>query len=158
MTAAHSQPGRVGTAAPFLALGLLCILGGGFTAAVTAHAPTEHATWACAYLVLVGGIAQVALGTGQAWLTDGAPPVRLLAAEAVTFNLGNAAVIAGTVADVPAILDLGGVLLAAALVLFLTAVRAGRQPRWAVWSYRVLIAIVLVSIPTGLVIASLHGH
>lgn len=51
---------RANTALPFLAIGTACVIAGGFVAAVTAHAPAEHASWAAAYLVLVAGVAQMA--------------------------------------------------------------------------------------------------
>jgi hypothetical protein len=145
---ALSRPAR--TALPFLIVGGACVIAGGFVAAVTAHAPTENATWTSAYLVLVGGVAQVALGVGQAWLTERLPSPRWLIGE-----LGNAAVIGGTVSGVRPVLDAGGALLIVALALLLMAVRATGRTDWRLVLYRSVAAMVLVSIPVGLVLAEL---
>lgn len=177
---------------PFAAFGVACVIAGGLVAAVTAPAPTEHASWSAAYLVLVAGVAQIGLGAGQALLAAGAPSGRLLAAEFAAFNAGNAAVIAGTVLRVPPVVDAGGVLLVVSLALLLHAVRGsgatGVAPggpdvtaampsgpdvtaaapggsvsagmpgrRWLLLGYRLLVAMLLVSIPVGLVLAGLRS-
>jgi len=141
-------------ALPFLALGGLSIVFGGLVAAVTAIAPTRHTTWAAAYLVLVVGVAQLGIGVGQALLAPRLPSPRLITAEVLTWDVGNAGVIAGTLLNRVALVDLGGVLLAVSLVLFLLGARGhARQKRWLLYGYRLLITIVLVSIPIGLYLA-----
>lgn len=144
------------TALPFLVIGTACVIAGGFVAAVTAHAPTEHASWAAAYLVLVGGVAQVALGAGQTLLARHRPSARLVVVELLTWNLGNAAVVAGTVSGVAPVNDVGGALLVVALALLLASTRGPRQAGWPLALYRTLIVIVLVSIPVGLLLAELR--
>ncbi|MGH3166646.1 MAG: hypothetical protein ACRDN0_12240 [Trebonia sp.] len=146
---------RAQPAVPFLAIGGACVIAGGLAAAVTAHAPSENATWAVAYLVLVAGVAQAALGAGQAWLADQRPPPPLLVVELATWNLGNAAVIAGTISGMTPVVDIGGALLIIALALLLVAVRSPRRTGWPLILYRTLIVIVGVSIPVGLVLAEL---
>ena len=141
---------------PFLAVGAGCVIAGGFVAAITAHAPTEHASWAAAYLVLIAGVAQVALGVGQALLVRRPPRPGLVVGEFVTWNLGNAAVIAGTVAGLTPVTGAGGALLIVALVLFLVGVRNPQRARWLPVVYRTLIVIVLASIPVGLVLAEVR--
>lgn len=139
---------------PFMAMGGISIIAGGLLAAVTAIAPTRHATWAAAYLVLVVGVAQLGIGVGQALLAPKTPSSRLITAELLTWDIGNAGVIAGTLLNRVALVDLGGVLLAISLVLFLLGVRGHPgQKRWLLYAYRLLIAIVLVSIPIGLTIS-----
>jgi hypothetical protein len=155
IVAALSQT-RLRAAAPFAAVGAACVIGGGVVAAATAHAPTEHALWAVAYLVLVGGVGQLALGAGQAWLAAAPPSNAVLAVEFAAWNVGNAAVIAGTIADVVWLTDAGGVLLVLALALLLAGT-AGARSGWLLRGYRVLIAIVLISIPVGLVLARVRG-
>jgi len=141
-------------ALPFIALGTISIIAGGLLAAVTAISPTRHATWAAAYLVLVVGVAQLGIGTGQALLAPKIPSSRLITAELLTWDIGNAGVIAGTLMDRVALVDLGGVLLAISLVLFLLGARGHTgERRWLLRLYRLLITIVLVSIPIGLVIS-----
>jgi len=135
-------------------MGGISIIAGGLVAAVTAISPTRHATWAAAYLVLVVGVAQLGIGVGQALLAPKTPSSRLITAELLTWDIGNAGVIAGTLLNRVGLVDLGGVLLAVSLVLFLLGVRGhAGQNRWLLYGYRLLIAIVLVSIPIGLTIS-----
>ncbi len=142
-----------------MAMGGISIIAGGLVAAVTAIAPTRHATWAAAYLVLVVGVAQLGIGMGQALLAPKTPSSRLITAELLTWDIGNAGVIAGTLLGRVGLVDLGGVLLAVSLVLFLLGVRGhAGQKRWLLYGYRLLIAIVLVSIPIGLTISRSAHH
>ncbi|HEY9522757.1 MAG TPA: hypothetical protein VIR33_05925, partial [Thermopolyspora sp.] len=130
------------------------VIAGGLVAAVTASAPSEHASWAAAYLVLVAGVTQIALGVGQALLATNPASRRVVAGEFTAWNAGNAAVLAGTLAGAIALVDLGGALLVLALALAILAVRGpGRRAGWGLRLYRLLIAIVLVSIPIGLFLA-----
>lgn len=152
---------------PFVIAGIACVVAGGFVAAATAPSPTEHGTWAAAYLVLVAGVAQAALGLGQARLAPAAPRRDLLIAQFVCWNLGNAAVIAGTVSDVVAVVDVGGALLVVALGLLVLGVRRpaasapSALPRpgasgavgWLLPAYRVLLVALLISIGVGLFLA-----
>src|SRR5690606_21511166 len=127
---------------------------GGLVAAVTSPLQLSHGSWAAAYLVLVNGVAQVALGKAQAALAPTAPSRGVQATQLAAWNVGGAAVIGGTLARMPLIVDVGGLLLVIALALMIRTVR-GRTagPRWAIWTYRLLLIIVLVSIPIGLLLA-----
>ncbi len=146
-------------AAPAAALGTACIVAGGLVAAVRAADPSEHGTWAAAYLVLVAGVAQVALAAGQALLAPRTPPTRTLAAELIAWNTGNAAVLVGTLGGATVLVDVGGALLTVALALLVSVVRsAGRRRGWALYAFRLLVLILLVSIPIGLVLAGIRGH
>jgi hypothetical protein len=53
---------------PFLIAGVACIVGGGLLAAASAYVTTQKTAWATAYVVLVGGVAQAALGAAVTWL------------------------------------------------------------------------------------------
>jgi hypothetical protein len=64
----------------------------------------------------VVGAAQIVFGAGQAWLPERAPSPGWVAGEWIIFNLGNAGVIAGTLAA-----SFGGV--AAGTALFASASR-----------------------------------
>ncbi len=142
---------------PFGAIGVASIVAGGLVAAATAYTPSEHASWVTAYLVLVVGFAQVALGAGQGLLTPRPPGRRAIAAELAGWNTGNGAVLAGTLLGVGWLADAGGVLLAAVLVMVIGGMRgAVRQPGWPLHLYRALVALVLVSIPAGLVIGTMR--
>lgn len=159
-------------ALPFAVLGVACVIAGGLVAAATAPNPSEHGSWAAAYLVLVAGVAQVGLGVGQAALAVRVPSAASRTAEFAAWNCGNALVIAGTLAGVTALVDLGGALLVAALALLVRGVRGARptrvaadapteraaggsnQPhRWPLFAFRALVLVLLVSIPIGLVLA-----
>lgn len=168
--APQGRPGMTGTMVPvgtrayrpFVLIGVGCVVAGGLVAAGSAPAPSEHASWAAAYLVLVAGVVQVGLGAGQAMF---APRVArwLVVAQVVGWNTGNAAVLAGTLLGVTALGDVGGGLLVATLAMFVRGVGAGAAPpdlgphRWLLRGYRLLVLIVLVSIPVGLVLARLRS-
>lgn len=144
--------------APFTALGISCVVAGGLVAAATAPTPSTHGSWAAAYLVLVAGVAQVTLGWGQAALAPHVPARGRVVAQAGTWNLGNAAVLAGTLTGVLPLVDAGGVVLVVSLALLADAVRGsalqGAGPRrWPLYGFRLLVIVLLVSIPTGLVLA-----
>lgn len=139
---------------PFVAIGAACIVAGGMVAALTARNPTESATWAAAYLVLVAGVAQLALGTGQALLAGEPLPPRVVTAECLLWNCANTAVLAGTLLGVEPLIDAGGGLLVVALALFAHRARdATGRARWLLLTYRLLVAVLLVSIPIGLLLA-----
>lgn len=142
--------------APSFLIGAVSIVGGGLVAAIAATDPSESGIWASAYLVLVAGVAQIALGLGQAWLAERPPSPEAVMSELALYNLGNAAVIGDTLVDRTWLVDLGGVLLIAALAMYLWASRRARGGS-VLLAYRLLIAFVLVSIPVGLVLARTAG-
>lgn len=144
--------------APFTALGIFCVVAGGCVAAATAPVPSTHGSWAAAYLVLVAGVAQVALGWGQALLAPHLPARRRVLAQVGTWNLGNAAVLTGTLTGVLPLVDAGGVILVIGLALLADATRGSAGPEagprpWRLYGFRLLVLLLLVSIPTGLVLA-----
>lgn len=140
---------------PFL-LGCAGVVAGGFVAAATAPVPSEAGSWSAAYLVLVVGVAQLGLAAGVAWLADRTPSSRLLGAEFVSWNVGNAVVLAGTLLDVQPVVSVGGALIVLALLAALAAVRPARPSRM-LWTYRALIVVVLVSVPVGVVLGQLRS-
>lgn len=145
----------------FITIGIACVIAGGLVAAATAPSPSENGSWAAAYLVLVGGVAQVAFGICQAGLAPQRPSARVLATEFVGWNLGNAAVIAGTLIDAQSLVIIGGILLIVTLAMLVWAVRgatvASGWHTWVLWTYRVLVVVILVSVPVGLVIGQLKS-
>jgi hypothetical protein len=147
-------PARARPALPFAVIGAACVVAGGLVAAATAPAPSEHGSWAAAYLVLVAGVAQIALGAGQALLASNPVPRRVIAGELTAWNAGNVAVLAGTITGAVPLADAGGALLVVALALLLVGVPGtGWRGGWGLRLYRLLIAVVLVSIPIGLLLA-----
>lgn len=147
---------------PFTLLGVVCIVAGGLVAAATAPAPTEHGTWAAAYLVLVGGVAQAGLGLGQAMFTT-RTSTPVVAVQAAGWNLGNAAVLVGTLLRVTMLVDLGGALLLVTLSLLARGLRPARvrpvagAAQWCLRGYRLLVLILVVSIPVGLVLVRVRA-
>lgn len=170
---------------PFLIAGVVCVVGGGLLAAATAYVTTQKTAWATAYIVLVGGVAQVALGAAVTWLAPAAPrrPARWAFAG---WNLGNAGVLTGQLAGVLVLTDIGTVVLVAALVTVLVAVRShrrdapqagptvpappsrtrlGDQPDYYVpfppshpgvlWAFRGLVVLLAVTMPIGVILAHL---
>lgn len=153
---------RLASASPWLAFGVATVVVGGLVAAVVAHDPSEKPVWASAYLVLVAGVAQIGLPLGRTLLAARPPAPGAVARDFVVFALGNAGVVVGTLIDVVWLVDVGGALLVLALALMVRGVRgaSGAAPYptsgWLaslVWTYRVLVVVLLVSIPVGLVLA-----
>lgn len=143
---------------PFLALAVASVIAGGIVAAASAHNPTEHPVWASAYLVLVTGVAQAGLALGRVLLTSEAPGPSVLWRDLGTWLIGNAGVLVGTLTDQVWLVDAGGVLLVIALALCVWAVRAHIRTehtrlQTVLWLYRLIVVVLLVSIPIGLILA-----
>ena len=147
------------SAIPFLLLGGVSVIAGGLLSAATALSPSYTASWAVAYIVLVAGVAQLVLGIGQAYLAPHQPSSRVVAVEAIAFNLAHVAVLAGTLVTAAWIVDIGAALIVVALALFIWSVRGtGIGNRWVLYrAFRAMIVIVLVTTPIGLVIAHTKG-
>jgi hypothetical protein len=170
---------------PFLIAGIACVIGGGLLAAATAYVTTQKTAWATAYIVLVGGVAQIGLGAGVAWLSPLAPRRPAWWAFA-GWNLGNAGVLAGQLAGIVVLTDIGTVLLVVGLVTVLVAVRSHRrgaaqaeptvpapsrqvmpgvQPDYYIplasphpgvlWAFRGLVILLVVTMPIGVILAHL---
>jgi len=142
------------TARPFAILGTVAIVGGSLLSAALAPTASYHSSWAVAYIVLVAGVAQVALGVGQTAVTDGRVSVGTVTVQAVLWNLGAIATVAATIGDIPVLLYLASAAQAATIVLFLVATRHGRSGV-TLLTLRVLSALLLVSIPTGIVLQAI---
>lgn len=165
---APPTPSWWGSYLPAFVVGSLCVIAGGLVAAVTGPLTLAHGSWAAAYLVLVAGVAQIALAAGQGMLAGQARhPVghRLLLVELAGWNLGNAAVIAGTLWSATWLVNLGGAMLVVALGALLVATRGGpgradvaRGRQVALLAVRALVALLLVSIPVGLWLAHVRAR
>lgn len=149
-------------ARPFVVVGVSSVVVGGFVAAVAGPTGFELGSWVAAYLVLVAGVAQVALGAGQAWLAECRPPATTRRAELATWNVGVVCTLAGSVASAPLLSTVGAVATVVALVLFARAVATGRPPdrrrgRTSI-AYVCLVVALAISTPVGLVLAWVrHG-
>lgn len=140
----------------FVLVGLIAITAGGLVAAVTGPTGFADGPWVAAYLVLVAGVAQVGLGVGQALLAAVVPSGRRRGWQLIIYNVANAAVLGGTLTESVAVVVAGGVMLFVALILFLAAVRRSRTHSWYLAIYRMLLAILAVSIPVGIVLSVLR--
>lgn len=151
------ESARVRAALWFAVPAVACVVAGGLVSAATALAPSEPGAWAAAYLVLVGGVAQLGLGGGQAMLAPALPSRGVLLAEVLAWNVGDAAVLAGQLLGVTPVVDLGGVLLVAALALFARGARGATvRARWPLHAFRAILLLLLVSVPVGLVLAQVR--
>ena len=131
---------------------------GGLVAAVTGPLYLTKGSWAAAYLVLVAGAAQVAMGSArQRWQRNGSHAQGW--AQFALWNLGNVAVIAGTAARLPAVVVAGSLLLVAALVLAFLAMirRGGGEDRMLMLGYCILLVMLAVSIPIGVVLSAIRN-
>jgi len=145
-------------AAVFFIVGACAVVTGGLVAAITGPLALSSGSWVAAYLVLVVGVAQCAFGVAQAVLAPRPLSQTLFWVELGCWNVGSAAVIAGTLIAHPLVVDVGGVMLVITLALLLrTTFRSGSTRRWLLWAYRALIVVLLVSIPIGLTIAAVRA-
>lgn len=136
----------------FAVIGAASIVAGGLTAAATGPLGWSHGSWAAAYLILVTGAAQIVLGIGQDRLARRRVATRTMVGELIGLNLGSAAVIAGTLAGLEWVVDVGGLLILIALVILLITVRRARNSLFA-GIFRLVTALLIISIPIGLVLA-----
>lgn len=139
-----------------LALGGLAIVLGGLVAAVTGPFGWTKGSWAAAFLVLVAGVAQYAMG----WMRADVADDRCGWVQVVGWNLGGALVVLGTLVATPLLVDLGSLLLVVALALALRAdlrPRPAVRPRAMVVGYRLLLLVMLVSIPIGITLSHLRN-
>lgn len=146
-----------------IVIGCCCVVLGGLVAAVTGPLALAHGSWLAAYLVLVCGVAQFAMGHAHTWHRAGSQARGRDWVQVGTWNLGNASVIGGTLATTPLAVDLGSILLVAALAIALHTARprAGTTAPAGIeqvsplvhWSYLIVLVVLAVSIPIGVVLS-----
>ncbi|MGO1968418.1 hypothetical protein, partial [Corynebacterium casei] len=88
-------------------IGGVFVLLGGAVAAVTSPLGIEKGSWLAAYLVLVAGVPVYLVGQFIAHWLAGRGGWALL----IGWNLGNAAVIVGSLLSLPLLVDVGGIVL-----------------------------------------------
>jgi hypothetical protein len=145
---------RLSATLPFVLIGSTLTIAGGLVAAVSRPTGFAHGSWLAAYLVLVGGVAQIGLGAGQAWLAEKPPSRSATMVELTTWNVGIVAVIIGTLLGTPVVTTLGAAASVGSIAIFLARSRYTRleHPRLCVL-YRGISVIVLVSSPIGIALA-----
>lgn len=140
----------------FFALASLGIIGGGLLSAVTAHSPTQSASWASAYLVLVVGVASGGLGYGRLMLAaQPATPLRIWV-EFLTWAVGNAGVLVGTLTAPAGWVEVGSALMVYSLVSVVLGIRGGPARGVIRWLFITLVTVVAVSIPVGVLLSHLR--
>jgi hypothetical protein len=135
-------------------LGGAAVVAGGLVAAVNSAAPFAHGSWLSAYLVLVAGVSQLALGIGAQALPVHQPPATAVYVQVALWNLGNIAVAAGVLGDAPAAVAAGSAALLVALGSFARCVGRGRRRarRWVV-AYHATVATLALSTGIGCALA-----
>ncbi|MEB3051465.1 hypothetical protein KV112_17260 [Mycolicibacter sp. MYC123] len=140
---------------PFAVAGVGAIVGGGVLAsAIAAPAPTRHGVWAVAYLVLVLGVGQLLIGAGRVLLAAESPTPNRMRIAATAFNISGAAIVLGVVTDHVVVFQLGSALLFGVLVESLYGVRHSARRGWPLVAYRLVIVVLIVSIPIGMLITT----
>lgn len=161
-----SGPRPVAPARFLTVVGGACIVLGGLVAAATDPLNLSKGSWLAAYLVLVGGVAQWAMGVTQA-----SPAARRVTAtwewaQAAAWNLGNVGVVVGSLTDTPGLVDAAAAPLLLALGVALRAAwpepkpASRRRPAGAEsirWGYRIMLIILMVSVPVGMLLAHLRA-
>lgn len=132
------------------------MVGGGLLSAITAHAATQAASWAAAYLVLVLGVGTGGLAVGRALFTPPDSQAGRQREELIVWLLGNALVLAGTLLSPAWLVDAGSVLLVFALGSLLAGVYKGEGPALLRRLFLTLMTVLLVSIPIGVLISHLR--
>lgn len=135
----------------FVACGGILIVAGGVVAAVNSAAPFTRGSWLAAYLVLVGGAAQISLAAGLVAVGSGSGCSR---GRLMLWNFGSLAVPAGVLADSPAWVTAGSVALLCALALFAHAgLRPARARRVRTVAYLLLVVSLAASVVVGSALA-----
>ncbi len=135
---------------PFFAVAVVLIVAGGLVAAVNGAAQFAHGSWLAAYLVLVGGVAQLALGFGCLLLPQADCPPALGRLQLGLWNLGTLTVAGGVLSNLYGVVLAGSVIVAAALAAFARGGGPAADPgRRTVIAYRVLIGLLIISVLVG---------
>jgi hypothetical protein len=148
---------RATPSAALTAVGAACVVLGGLVAAVSGPLHLALGSWTAAYLVLVAGVAQYAMGRACARRPLTGRRMPWAWAQFGAWNAGNALVIAGSVAGIPWLVDAGSVLLLGALVVAFGATRPASLPRWVDAAYRVFLVLLAISNVVGAAIAHLRA-
>ncbi len=140
---------------PAALVALVSVIAGGLLSAVTAHAPSQPAAWASAYLVLVCGVATGGLAVGRGMLSGSQPSASRLGLELTLWVAGNGLVLGGTLLSPAWLVEAGSVLMVIALGSVLAGVYRGGGNRLLRVLFMALVLVISVSIPVGLFLSHL---
>ncbi len=143
------------------AAALVSLVAAAVVLAIRIAEPFEHGAWLVAHLVLVGFLAQMLLGRGQAALLSAglpAPTRRAHQAQALLWNLGVIAVPAGVLANTRLVVVAGSVSLLTALAFFWRTARpelpcSAARPTRLGWAYALLLLTMTASTLIGTALA-----
>jgi hypothetical protein len=140
----------VGDTLAFVGVAGVLIVAGGLVAAINSAAPFDHGSWLAAYLVLVGGLAQLVLGAGCLALPAPVCATGLRRAQLALWNVGIAIVAVGVFIDVPAVVVAGSVVVVGALAAFAYGAGPTRpQAAGRVTLYRLVVIVLAISVVIG---------
>jgi hypothetical protein len=139
-------------------LAAACLIAAAVAAAINAADPFNHGVWLVAYLFLVGFVAQLLLGRGQAALLAGVgEPDRDSALRALLWSAGVVLVPTGVLIEARLLVVVGGLALLGALAIFLRTARSmqglGGASRRLRTSQLALIAFMAGSVLVGTALA-----
>lgn len=139
---------------PLLTVAAVMIVAGGVVAAVNGAAAFAHGSWLAAYLVLVGGVAQLALGTGCLLLPQAECPPSIARLQLGLWNLGTLTVAGGVLGNLYGVVLAGSVIVAGALASFARGTGSSHGPgARRVIAYRLLIGLLIIGVLVGGVLA-----
>lgn len=142
---------------PHTGFGAACVVAGGLVAAVTGPLDLAKGSWLAAYLVLVCGVALIAIGVAQQHLPAPVSAPRQIV-QLSGWSVANAAVIVGSLLGSTVTVNAGSVTLLAALALTgwfgLPLVRTRSLLAYA---YLAILTVLVVSVPIGMVLAHLRN-
>lgn len=141
---------------PALVIALVSVIAGGILSAVTAHAATQAASWAAAYLVLVGGVGTAGLAIGRGLVSASTPSNNRLWSERGIWVVGNVLVLAGTLISPAGFVEVGSVLLMVTLWSVGAGVYRGKGHAALRWLFLTLLVVLIVSIPIGILLSHLR--
>lgn len=137
-----------------LVTGGVSIVAGGIVAAVTGPTKWDHGSWVAAFLVLVIGVGQIAVGAGQAHLAAAAPSPAFVRVEWGAWNTGCLTIVAGTLWSSPITVSIGSALLLVALAMSMSVVRgSGGGHHRLQLLYQLVVIVLVVSIPIGIALS-----
>lgn len=141
----------------FYAAGVFFVTVGGLVAAATSPLGLHKGSWLAAYLVLVCGMALATIGRAQAAFAQRRVPMLVWRSQFLSWVVGNALVIAGSLNANPQPAVIGGILLMATIGLSAWILGDGALRSCGGFAYVILLLLLAASIPIGLTLAYLRG-
>jgi hypothetical protein len=139
---------------PVAVVAAVLVVAGGLVAAVNSAAPFAHGSWLAAYLVLVGGVSQLALAAGPLLLPAPRHSPRLRRVQLAAWNAGAAVVAIGVLSGSTAVVVAGSVAVLVALGCFAVGAGPSRAAaRGRVAGYRLVVAALAISVLVGCLLA-----